>query len=221
MKKINLDKKIELIDRSLGAEIFSAIVNGIGAALFLTGLILCIVYAAKKTSTSLVLCSIFYGVAMFLTYLFSCLYHSLKNNNGKRVFRALTISGVDVAITASILMFAIPLLSGKKELVLVLGTIVITLLSIMANIIHFDKFKYVRIVGFLFQTVLALITAYLAVALLPHMAFVLMLVATLSFLVGFAFHIFGYQLSYLNSVGHIIILTGNVFLFFAILLYVI
>jgi hemolysin III len=221
MKKINLEKKIELIDRSLGAEIFSAIVNGIGAALFLTGLILCIVYAAKKTSTSLILCAIFYGVAMFLTYLFSCLYHSLKNNNGKRVFRALTISGVDVAITASILMFAIPLLSGKKELVLVLGTIVITLLSIIANIIHFDKYKYVRIIGFLFQTVLALITAYLAVALLPHMAFVLMLVATLTFLAGFVFHIFGYQLSYLNSVGHIIILTGNVFLFFAILLYVI
>ena len=221
MKKVNLDKKIELIDRSLGAEIFSAIVNGIGAALFLTGLILCIVYAAKKTSTSLILCAIFYGVAMFLTYLFSCLYHSLKNNNGKRVFRALTISGVDVAITASIMMFAIPLLSGKRELVLVLGTIVITLLSIMANIIHFDKFKYVRIIGFLFQTVLALITAYLAIALLPHMAFVLMLVATLCFLAGFVFHIFGYQLSYLNSVGHIIILTGNVFLFFAIILYVI
>ena len=221
MKKVNLEKKIELIDRSLGAEIFSAIVNGIGALLGLTGLILCIVFAAKKTSTSLVLCAIFYGVAIFLTYLFSCLYHSLKNNNGKRVFRALTISGVDIVFSASIMMFAIPLLSGKKELVLVLGTLLISALSIMANIIHFDKFKYVRIIGFLFQTVLALTTAYLAIALLPHMAFVLMLVATILLISGFVFHIFGYQLSYLNSVGHIITLTGNTFLFFAILLYVI
>ena len=221
MKKLGIDKKIELVDRGLGAEIFSGIVNGIGALLALTGLILCIVFAAKQPGAKLLLCAIFYGLAIFLTYLSSCLYHSLAYNNGKRVFRALTISGVDILFTACIAIFALTLLSGKKELLLVLGSFGITGLSIIANIINFEKFKYVRIVGFLLQTMLGFATLYFALPLLPNMAFILMLVSVLSFIAGFIFHIFGYQLSYLNSVGHIITLNGNAFLFFTILLYVI
>lgn len=221
IKKLKIDKKIELVDRGLGAEIFSGIVNGIGAALALAGMILCIVFAAKQPGAKILLCSIFYGLVLFLTYLSSCLYHSLAYNNGKRVFRALTISGVDLLFTAGIAIFALTLLTGKKELLFVLGSFGISAISILANIVNFEKFKYVRIFGFLLQTLLGLATLWFALPLLPHMAFVLMLVSVLSFIAGFTFHIFGYQLSYLNSVGHIITLNGNVFLFFTILLYVI
>ena len=220
MKKINLDKKIELIGRSLGAEIFSAIVNGIGAALFLTGLILCIVYAAKKTSTSLILCAIFYGVVLFLVNLFSCLYHSLAYNDGKRVFRVLTITLVHFLFTSCIALLTYRLM--RNNFVLITGiSFGISMLSLMFNFINFEKFRYVRIFGFLLQVLVALYVAYFSLALLPGTAFGLLIVAFIAFFASFVFHIFGYQLSYLNSVGHIVLQVGNVFLFFAILLYVI
>ena len=220
MKNLKLSKKIELVDRGLGAEIFSAIVNGIGALLALTALILVIVFAANKTGAGIVVCSVFYGVALFITYLFSCLYHSLAYNDGKRVFRLLTITAVDYLFTACIMIFAFRLLRDK--LFLFLGiSLGITMLSTLFNAIDFEKFKYVRIVGFLVQTVLACIVAYLSLAFLPHIAFIFLLVAFLLFMAGFAFHIAGYQLSYLNSIGHIAIATANAFLFFVIILYVI
>jgi hemolysin III len=214
-------KSIELVDRGLGAEIFSAIVNGIGGMLALTALILVIVFSSKYGGAKLILTSIFYGVVVFVTYLFSCLYHSLAYNNAKRVFRALTISAVHFLFTACISMFAFNLLEGRKVLLAVGCSLFISLLSLVFNILGFEKFKYVRIVGFVVQTVIALFVTYFSLAFLPHIAFIFMLVSILLFLASFAFHIFGYQLSYLNSVGHIMALAGNAFLFFVILLYVI
>jgi predicted membrane channel-forming protein YqfA (hemolysin III family) len=97
----------------------------------------------------------------------------------------------------------------------------ISAISTIFNILNFEKYRYVRIVGFLFQTILALYIIYKSLIVLPFVAFALLLVAVIAFIVGFIFHIFGYQLSYLNSVGHMFVLTGNTFLFFVILLYII
>ena len=220
MKNLKLSKKIELVDRGLGAEIFSAIVNGIGSLLALTALILVIVFAANKTGAGIVLCAVFYGVALFLTYLFSCLYHSLAYNDGKRVFRLLTITAVDYLFTASIMIFAFRFLRDKLPLFLGIS-IGVTVLSTLFNALDFEKFKYVRILGFLVQTILACAVAYLSLAFLPHIAFIFLLIAFLLYLTSFAFHIAGYQLSYLNSIGHILSATASAFLFFVILLYVI
>ena len=210
IKSLNLNKKIELVDRGLGAEIFSAIVNGAGAIFGLVALILVIVYSANLGGKGLVLCSIFYGVALFLTHLFSCLYHSLAYNDGKRVFRYLTITAVVFFFTACIMMFSFVL--KDRFIILTSISLGISLISLLANTIDFEKFRYVRIVGFLIQTILGLYVAYQAMKFLPFIGFGLLVVATISYIVSFAFHIFGYQLSYLNSVGHIILVNANVFL---------
>ena len=97
----------------------------------------------------------------------------------------------------------------------------ISVISMLFNILDFEKYRYVRIVGFLIQTIIALLVIYKSLVVLPFMAFALLLVAVITFIAGFVFHIFGYQLSYLNSIGHMFVLTGNTFLFFTILLYII
>ena len=220
IKSLNLNKKIELIDRGLGAEIFSGIVNGLGSIFALVALILAIVYAANKGGKGIVLCAVFYGVAFFLTQLFSCLYHSLAYNDGKRVFRFLTISIVNFLFSACIIIFSYRLINDKFWIIAAI-TLFISMISFFFNLINFEKFRYVRIIGFLIQTFLALYVAYISLALLPSIGFGLMIAATIAYFASFAFHIFGYQLSYLNSVGHIIAVLANAFLFFIILLYVI
>ena len=218
--KLELRKKVDLVDRGLGAEIFSGIVNGIGAIFALVALILVIVYAVNKGGKALVLCAIFYGVVLFLVNLFSCLYHSLAYNDGKRVFRVLTITLVHFLFTSCIALLTYRLM--RNNFVLITGiSFGISMLSLMFNFINFEKFRYVRIFGFLLQVLVALYVAYFSLALLPGTAFGLLIVAFIAFFASFVFHIFGYQLSYLNSVGHIVLQVGNVFLFFAILLYVI
>jgi hemolysin III len=220
IKKLELKKKIELVDRGLGAEIFSGIVNGIGALMALVALILVIVFAASKGGKGLVLCSIFYGVALFLTHLFSCLYHSLAYNDGKRVFRLLTITVVQYLFMASIMMFVYSLLRDRFVIVTSVS-LAIVLLSTLFNVLDFEKFRFVRITGFALLTIMALVIAFLSLAKLPGIAFGLLIVSIISFITSFAFHIFGYQLSYLNSIGHILAVVGNSFLFFTILLYLI
>jgi len=220
IKNLKLNKKIELVDRGLGAEIFSGIVNGIGALLALTAMILVIVFSASSRGKGIIICSVFYGVTLFLAYLFSCLYHSLAYNDGKRIFRFLTITIVDFLFTSCIMIICYKLFRDK--LVLLTGiSMGISLISTLFNILNFEKYRYVRIVGFLFQTIIALFVIYKSLVVLPFIAFALVLVAVITFIAGFIFHIFGYQLSYLNSIGHIFVLTGNAFLFFTILLYII
>ncbi len=220
IKNLKLNKKIELVDRGLGAEIFSGIVNGIGALLALTALILVIVFSSATGGKGIIICSIFYGVSLFLSYLSSCLYHSLAYNDGKRIFRFLTITIVDFLFTSGIMIICYRLF--RDNLMLFAGlSMAISAISTIFNILNFEKYRYVRIVGFLFQTILALYIIYKSLIVLPFVAFALLLVAVIAFIVGFIFHIFGYQLSYLNSVGHMFVLTGNTFLFFVILLYII
>lgn len=220
LNKLEIRKKVDLVDRGLGAEIFSGIVNGLGSIFALVALILVIVYAVNKGGKALVLCAVFYGVVLFLVNLFSCLYHSLAYNDGKRVFRVLTITLVHFLFTSCIAILTYKLI--RDRFLVVTGiSFGISMLSLMFNFINFEKFKYVRIFGFLLQVLVALYVAYFALALLPGIGFGLMLVAFIAFFASFVFHIFGYQLSYLNSVGHIILQVGNAFLFFAILLYVI
>ena len=218
--KLELKRKVDLVDRGLGAEIFSGIVNGVGSIFALVALILVIVYAVNKGGKALVLCAVFYGVVLFLANLFSCLYHSLAYNDGKRVFRVLTITLVHFLFTSSIAILTYRLLRGNFLLITGIS-FGISMLSLMFNFINFEKFRYVRIFGFLLQTLVALYVAYYALALLPGTAFGLLIVAFIAYFASFVFHIFGYQLSYLNSVGHIILQIGNAFFFFTILFYVI
>ena len=220
IKSLKLNKKIELVDRGLGAEIFSGIVNGIGALLALTAMILVIVFASIAGGKGLIICSVFYGVILFLTYLASCLYHSLAYNDGKRVFRFLTITLVQFLFSACIMIICYKLFRDK--FVMLFGiSFALSTISAFFNVIDFEKFRYVRIISFLIQTVMALLVIYKSLVLLPSIAFGLLIVSVITFILGFIFHIYGYQLSYLNSIGHIFVLTGNAFLFFTILLFVI
>ena len=222
IKKMNLDKKIELVDRGIGPEIFSAIVNGIGTILALTAMIVIIVYASKTNRMDSLVCSVFYGLTLFITYLFSCLYHALAYNNGKRIFRALTITSVSLLFLSMITTFNIMLFqTGNKVKLFVITSLVLTILTFFANLLQFEKIKFVRIISFLILTLISFATAYFTLGILPGVAIAFMLVSAILYLLSFAFHIFGYQVGYFNSVGHIFALTANIFMFFTILLYVI
>ena len=221
IKKMNLEKKIELVDRGLGPEIFSAIVQGLMTPLALTAMIVIIIAATKTERMDTLVCSVFYGLTLFITYLFSCLYHALAYNNGKRVFRALTITSVSTLFLSMITMFNVLVLGGKKSAVFIIASIVITVFTYLANIFNFEKLKFVRIIGFLILTVIALATAYFCIVPLPQMPIVFMLVSTILYALSFSFHIFGYQVGYFNSIGHIFAAAANAFMFFTILLYVI
>ena len=222
IKKMNLEKKIELVDRGTGAEIFSSIVNGFGAIFALVAMIVIIVVASKTDRLDTLMCSVFYGISFFITYLFSCLYHALAYNNGKRALRALTISSVSLLFLSMITTYNV-LIFGvcKKMEVFVITSLVITLLTFIANIWNFEKFKYVRILGFLILTAIALATAYFSLGSVTIVGAAFMLVSAILYGLAFALHIFGYQIGYFNSIGHMLALTANVFMFFTTLLYVI
>ena len=221
IKKMNLDKKVELVDRGLGPEIFSAIVNGIGAALALAAMVVIIVVATKTENLNSLVCSVFYGLTLFITYLFSCLYHALAYNNGKRVFRALTITSVSFLFLSMITTFNAIVLDGKRSIIFIVVSLILTVLTFFANLINFEKLKFVRIIGFLVLTVIAFATAFFSITPLPSFAVALMVVSALLYVLSFAFHIFGYQVGYFNSVGHIFAGDANAFMYFTILLYVI
>ena len=93
-----LANKIDLPKYKLGEELMNSISHGVGGALSVAALILCII----KASTGLgLLSSLFYGISSIILYVMSCLYHSLARNNAKRVFRIIDHCSIFLLIAGS------------------------------------------------------------------------------------------------------------------------
>ena len=91
-------KQVSLPDYTLGEEITNAVTHGIGAALSVAAVVLCVVRAASVRDPWMVVSGAIYGAMMIIMYTFSTVYHALAPNKGKRVMRVLDHCGVFLAV---------------------------------------------------------------------------------------------------------------------------
>ena len=114
MQSINNSKSIiKIPSYTLGEELINAISHGVGAALGVVALVLCIVKASMHNNAYAIISSCIYGSTLIILYLISTLYHSFKQGiKAKKVFRIFDHCSIFLLIFGSYLPFLFVTLNG-------------------------------------------------------------------------------------------------------------
>jgi hemolysin III len=218
---MSLKEKIDVPKYSLGEEIMSAIVHGVGALLSIIALIMCVGLSAHHGSTIAVISSIIYGTTLIILYTMSTLYHSLAVNNAKRVFRIIDHCSIFLLIAGTYTPYT--LVSLEKPLGYYLFAIIwgIAILGIVLNSINLKKYKVISFISYLVLGWIIIFCYDPLKEAVPFSGILLLLAGGIVYSVGAIFYAFGRKVKYFHSVFHIFVLAGSILHFLSILLYVI
>lgn len=218
---MTLKDKIKIPKYTLGEELMSAISHGVGAALSIAALVLCVVFSAIHGNVYAVVSSVIYGSTSIILYMMSTLYHSLKVNNAKRVFRILDHSSIFLLIAGTYTPYA--LVSLPKALGWTIFGIVwgCAIIGIVLNSINLEKFKKISIVLYLVMGWMIIFSFDKLIASVDIRGIYLMLAAGLLYTIGAIFYGVGKKIKYMHSIFHMFVLSASICFFFSIFLYVI
>lgn len=149
---MNIDKKLLKVmpKYTLGEELINAISHGIGAALGIVALVLCIVMSAIHHNGIAVVASCIYGSTLIILYTISTLYHSFKAGiKAKKVFQVLDHCSIFLLIFGSYTPVALVTLKGPIGWVIFSFILASAILGIVLNSISIEKFKKISMVCYL------------------------------------------------------------------------
>ncbi len=221
-KRLNIENKLR--PYTLGEEIFSAVVQGIGAALFIAATALLDVFAITRVPASYNATKVYFGLytafglAMILNYVMSTLHHALPEA-AKEAFRRLCRIFIYLVIGTAFTLYSFTGVKGE-EVSLVFG---IVLNSIIAAICVVGIFltaiggKKMEIVNVVFFVILGwsglFICAQLFHVITPQ-SFSMLIVSGVTFTLGLIF-IGIRKVKFMHAIGNLIILAASILLFFS------
>lgn len=216
-----LKDRIKIPKYTLGEELMSAISHGIGAALSIAALVLCVVFSAIHNNISAIISSVIYGSTSIILYMMSTLYHSLKINNAKRIFRILDHSSIFLLIAGTYTPYA--LVSLPKTIGWIIFSIIwgCAILGIVLNSINLEKFKRLSIILYLVMGWMIIFSFDKLLISIDIRGIYLMITAGLLYTIGAVFYGVGKKIKYMHSIFHMFVLAASICFFFSIFLYVI
>lgn len=217
---MSLKEKIEVPKYSLGEEIMSAVVHGVGALLSIAALVLCVVFSAKNGNTIGVISSIIYGTTLIILYTMSTLYHSLAVNNAKRVFRIIDHCSIYLLIAGTYTPYTLVALPNPLGIILFSIIWSIAILGIVLNAINLKKYKVISAISYLVLGWVIIFAYNPLVDSIPWGGVLLLIAGGIVYTLGAIFYGFGKKVRYFHSVFHIFVLVASILHFLSILLYV-
>ena len=218
---MSLKDKIKIPKYTLGEELVSSISHGIGAALSIAALVLCVVFSAIHGNAYAVVSSVIYGSTSIILYMMSTLYHALKVNNAKRVFRILDHSSIFLLIAGTYTPYA--LVSLPKTLGWVIFGIQwsCAIIGIILNSIDLEKYKKISLVLYLIMGWMIIFSFDKLIKSIDIGGIYLMISAGVLYTIGAIIYAVGKKIKYMHSVFHMFVLSASICFFFSIFLYVI
>ncbi len=208
---------------TLGEEIFSSVVQGIGACLFIAATALLNVLAlnnvpGKSKIVYIVLFNCF-GCGMILNYIFSVLNHALTNPSAKEVFKRFTRIFILFVIESTYLVYSFAAVEGGT-ISWVYGIVVTGIATACALVAMFlyaiagSRFETANIV---FNAVLGwgglFICANLYHAIRKE-SFAMLIACGIFYTVGLVFCSIR-KVKFMHAIGDLIVLVASVYLFFS------
>lgn len=212
----------ELPRYTLGEEIANSITHGIGCLLAIAGLVLLIVKAALGGGdpahlTSAIVC----GVTLILEYLASTLYHAIQVPAAKRVFRIIDHSSIYLLIAGFYTPFCLITLADAGGIALFVVVWALAFAGISFEIIGRQRQpRWVTIIIYLVMGWLVVFRLPQLVAALDPLALALLTVGGLCYTIGTGFYLLK-KIPYMHSVWHLWVLAGSIFIYMAVILFVI
>lgn len=213
------DNSISIKDYSLGEEIFSSIVHGIGLALSIAALVLMTIVGASHGGGAHLASALVFGISLIVEYAASTFYHALPQPKAKRVFKVLDHSGIYLLIAGTYTPFCLITLAGNGGLVLFAVIWAAALFGIACEAFWTYRPRWVSAVIYIVMGWAALVKLPALLALLSPAAFALLVAGGVVYTVGCVFYLMK-KVKYMHSVWHIFVLAGSVCHFLSVILFV-
>ena len=212
-----LEEKIAIPKYTLGEELISSISHGMGAALGIAALCLCI---AASNDVWGVVSSWIFGISLIILYSMSCIYHGLKSNNAKRVMRICDHCTIFLLIAGSYTPFTFVALRGSIGWTLFGIIWGFAILGIVLNAIDMEKFKKFSMTCYLVMGWAIMFAFKPLIASVDIQGIKLLVAGGIAYTIGATIFAIGSKVKYMHSICHFFVLAGSILHFFCIYLYV-
>ena len=211
-------KKKPAREYTVGEEIANSISHGIGAALAVAAIPICVVIAVSHGGVALA-AALIYTISMLLEYLASTLYHALVPLPAKKVFKVLDHSAIYLFIAGSYTPFCLITLANSNGLFLCIGVWALAIVGIAFEAFWVYRPRWI-------SAVIYLLLGWCVVGFLPalvsSLAFpglMLLLAGGICYSIGCVFYVLK-KIPYMHTVFHVWVLAGSILQFLSIVLYV-
>lgn len=211
-------KKKPAREYTVGEEIANSISHGIGAALAVAAIPICVVIAVSHGGVALA-AALIYTISMLLEYLASTLYHALVPLPAKKVFKVLDHSAIYLFIAGSYTPFCLIALANSNGLFLCIGVWALAIVGIAFEAFWVYRPRWI-------SAVIYLLLGWCVVGFLPalvsSLAFpglMLLLAGGICYSIGCVFYVLK-KIPYMHTVFHLWVLAGSILQFLSIVLYV-
>lgn len=203
---------------TLGEEIASSIVQGIGAALSVAAIAILLTLGIQdgmSFKSLTIVCHSLFGASLILMYLCSCLQHALVNFNAKRVFDRLAHVLTFLVIGFSYTVYSITKIQGTIGWVLFGIVWGLVLMGILFYAIAGQKYKKINAALYFIAGFCGLILIKYLYSALSQTSFAMLMCAAGFYLAGLIlYHL--KNVKYMHFVGNLLFLAGSVYMFFSL-----
>jgi len=204
---------------TLGEEIAHSVSHGVGIVASIVGLTVLVAFASMRgTAKHVVACSIF-GACLVLLYTASTIYHGVPVARARPVLQVIDHAGIYLLIAGTYTPLALLKLPAPAGWALLGVLWTAAVIGIVLDAVLRERFRVASLVLYLLMgwSVVA-VAAPLRRSLEPG-GWALLLAGGLAYTVGVVFY--ASRTRYHHFVWHLLVMTGSVLQFLAILLYVI
>lgn len=213
--------KIPIPKYTLGEELISSISHGVGAALGIAALCMCVAKSSAEGNVYSLVSSWIFGISMIILYSMSCIYHALKPNNAKRVMRVFDHCTIFLLIAGTYTPFTLISLRGSVGWTL-FGVIWATaIFGIVLNAIDMERFKVISMICYLAMGWAIIFTFKPLYASVDADGIKLLVAGGIAYTVGAVVYGIGSKVKYMHSIWHFFVLAGTILHFLTVYFYVI
>lgn len=222
-RRIETEKKLLELSKTsrrltVGEEIGSSIVQGIGVALFIAATAILDTLAMRNITsffnTTIVFYSLF-GASMILMYLCSLLQHALTNITAKQVFDRLSHIFSFLIIGFGYSAYTITKIQGNTGWILFSIVWTIVLVGILFYAISGQKYAKLNIIFYIIAGFSGLIVAKNLFEVLSVKSFSMLVLGAVFYLIGIIFYNLK-KIKFMHLISNIIMLFGSVYIFFSL-----
>ena len=204
---------------SLGEEIASSIIHGVGILLSLAALIIMVVFASRYGTAWHVAGAAVFGCGLILAYTSSTLYHSFQKARIKAVFRVLDHVSIFILIAATYTPLTLVNLRGPWGWSIFGVVWGLALFGIVVECSSLRRFRLASVLLYLGMGWTIIVALKPLLAMVQAGGLILLLVGGLFYTIGCLFYVWR-RLPYNHAIWHLFVLAGSASHFFAVLFYV-
>lgn len=219
--KDNLEKSILNKRYTVKEEIANGITHGIGILFGIAALTILLFLSIKKGDLLSIVSFSIYGSCIILMYLSSTLYHSITNQNIKKILRVFDHSSIYLFIAGTYTPIALLTMKGYLRIGVLTAVWSIAIFGIIFKITTYtkiDKFKKLSLALYLGMGWIAVFTVKPIIQIASLRFFIWILVGGLIYTLGTIFYSMK-RIPYSHAVWHVFVLGASVIHFFGIFLY--